>query len=67
MAAVAGFEYSPALRQFARRQRRWTRELLDRYVADPEALVPGTSMSFHGTNDASERRALIEYLAQAGR
>jgi cytochrome c len=67
IAAEAGFAYSPALRAFAQRQPRWTPELLERYVADPEALVPRTSMTFHGISDAKERRALVEYLARAGR
>ncbi|HUE80139.1 MAG TPA: c-type cytochrome [Sphingomicrobium sp.] len=65
IAAEAGFDYSPALRRFARQHPRWTPELLDRYVADPEALVPGTSMTFHGISDAGERRALIGYLERA--
>lgn len=67
VAAERGFAYSPALRRFARRQPRWTLKLLDRYVANPEALVPGTSMNFHGISDAAERRALVEYLNGAGR
>ena len=66
VAAERGFAYSPALRRFARRHPRWTPKLLDRYVADPEALVPGTSMNFHGINDPAERRALIKYLERAG-
>ena len=66
MAAQPGFDYSPALKQFAQRQPRWTPELLDRYVTDPEALVPGTSMNFHGIADAEERRALIDYLERSG-
>lgn len=62
IAAEPGFDYSPALRRFATRQPRWTEELLDRYAADPEALVPGTSMSYHGLREAEERKALIAYL-----
>ena len=66
VAAERGFAYSPALRRFARRHPRWTPKLLDRYVANPEALVPGTSMTFHGIADPAERRALINYLKRAG-
>jgi cytochrome c len=66
VAAEASFDYSPALRRFARRHLRWTPHLLDRYVADPEALVPGTSMNFHGIADPAERRALISYLQRDG-
>ncbi len=67
VAVQPGFAYSPALRRFARRHPRWTRQLLDRYAADPEALVPGTSMNFHGIKNAAERRALIEYLERAAK
>lgn len=62
VAAVPRFDYSPALRRFAAANPRWTRALLDRMIADPEALVPGTAMSFHGISDSNERRALISYL-----
>lgn len=62
VAAEPGFDYSPALRRFARANPRWAPELLDRMIADPEVLVPGTSMSFHGISDAEERRALLAYL-----
>ena len=57
-----GFDYSPALKRFARTHPRWTRELVSRFSADPEQLVPGTSMTFHGISDANERAALIRYL-----
>lgn len=66
VAAEAGFAYSPAMRRFARQHPRWTPSLLDRYIADPEAMVPRTSMNFHGIADAGERRALIKYLEGAG-
>jgi len=62
VAARVGFDYSPALRAFAAREPRWTREMLDRFIADPEALVPGTSMTFTGMSDPRERADLIAYL-----
>ena len=62
VAAEPGFPYSPALTQFAQTNPRWTRELLDRFAADPEALVPGTSMNFHGMSDPAERQVLLDYL-----
>lgn len=64
VAAEPGFDYSPALQSFARKHRRWTPELLDRMTADPEALVPGTYMGFHGIVDPQERAALVGYLEQ---
>ena len=67
IAAVPGVDYSPALKRFAAANPRWTRGLLDRFAADPEGLVPGTSMAFHGMPDAHERNALLDYLESFGR
>ena len=65
VAAEAGFAYSPALRAYAQHQPAWTREALDAFIADPQAVVPGNEMGFFGIPDAAERRALVEYLAGA--
>lgn len=62
IAALEDFDYSPALRSFAAREKVWTEELLDRFTAEPEAVVPRTSMQFHGVEDAAERADLIAYL-----
>ena len=62
VAAERSFDYSPALKRFSRRNPRWTRELVSRFSANPEELVPGTSMTFHGMPDANERAALLHYL-----
>ena len=67
IAAEPGFEYSAALRRFAQANPAWTKDLIDRFAADPEALVPSTSMAFHGMADAAEREALLEYLESFGR
>ena len=64
IAAEPGFEYSPAMKRFAEREQGWGTGLLDKFVADPEGLVPGTSMIFHGISDPKEREALIAYLQQ---
>jgi cytochrome c len=61
-AAVPGFDYSPAMRQAARDGLVWTEAELDRYLADPLEVIPGTSMSFPGLRDPAERRAVIAYL-----
>ena len=63
VAAEPGFAYSPAMRAYAVQQERWTRQALDAFLADPQAVVPGNAMGFFGMADAEERRALIEYLA----
>lgn len=65
VAAESGYAYSPALTHFAVANPRWTRALLDRFVRDPETLVPDSSMNFHGIDDPAERAALIAYLEQA--
>lgn len=62
IAAQDGYEYSPAMRAFAAREKVWSEELLDRYIAAPDAVVPRTTMEFHGLEEASERAGLIAYL-----
>ncbi len=62
VAALPGFNYSPALRRFAVHNPRWTPALLDRFLADPEGLVPGTEMGFVGIGDEERRAALIAWL-----
>ena len=64
IAAEPGFNYSPALRRLATRHRRWTPDLLDRFLADPEAVARGTEMGFIGLRDPDERRTLIDWLGR---
>lgn len=61
--SVAGFDYSLALRSagFA-----WDAAKLDQWLADPESLVPGQRMGYR-LSDATERAAVIAYLAAASR
>ena len=65
VAAEDGFAYSPAMRAYAAGRPRWTRQVLDAFIADPQAVVPGNDMGFFGIRDAEERRALIEFLARS--
>ena len=62
IAAEPGFNYSPALRRLGRARPRWTPDLLDRFLADPEGMVPGTEMGLDGLRDQAERQALIDWL-----
>ena len=39
---------------------------LDRYIADPEGVVPGSAMSAPPLRDEKERADLIAYLALSG-
>lgn len=57
---VEGFEYSVAMRAA---DITWTAGTLDRFLAAPLAMIPGTSMGFAGLADARERRQLISWLA----
>ncbi|HEY9554160.1 c-type cytochrome [Allosphingosinicella sp.] len=64
IAARPGYEYSAALRALAEREGRWNEALLDRFIADPEAVAPGTSMTFTGMRDPRERADLIAWLGR---
>lgn len=59
VASVAGFDYSAPLRAIGGH---WTPELLDRFLADPSGLAPGTRMGLTGIADAGVRAQLIAYL-----
>lgn len=62
VAAVADYPYSAALRALAGREPVWTAPLLDRFIADAEAVAPGTYMGFFQRMEAGERADLIAYL-----
>jgi len=57
------YDYSPAL---AGAGFTWTPELLDRWLADPPAFLPGTEMEFI-LESAEERADVIAYLIAAGK
>ena len=46
---------------------RWNEETLDRFLAAPLAVVPGTSMTYDGIADPGERADLVAYLKRVGR
>ena len=60
--SVKDFAYSDAMK---RSRIVWSAATLDRFLANPVAVVPGTSMGYAGVTDASERADLVAYLAQA--
>lgn len=62
--SVPGFDYSEAMKQS---DIIWTARTLDRFLADPQAMVPGTAMTYAGVKDPGERAALIAYLEKATR
>lgn len=59
VASRAGYDYSRALR---RAGGRWTEDRLHRFLSDPQADVPGTSMTTEGIRDTAKRQAIIEYI-----
>lgn len=65
IAAEPEFNYSPALRRLAAEQRKWSPDLLDQFLRDPDLVAPGTEMGFAGLDSERDRTALIAWLAQA--
>ena len=59
---IADFRYSPAIK---RSGIVWTLETLDKFITDPQALVPGNRMPYAGMANASDRADLIAYLTKA--
>ena len=59
---IADFRYSPAIK---RSGIVWTPEALDKFITDPQALVPGNRMPYAGMANATDRADLIAYLTKA--
>jgi cytochrome c len=59
VAGVPGFEYSDALRA---KGGAWTRERLDRWIAGPAAVTPGTKMKLGGVRNAADRKVVLDFL-----
>jgi len=59
-ASVPSFDYSAALKNS---KITWTSETLEKWLADPDKLVPDNDMPFH-VQSADERREIIAYLKQ---
>lgn len=60
--SVPGFAYSPAMKSSALI---WDEKTLDRFLAQPMKVVPGTAMTYDGIPDPKERSDLIAYLKYA--
>ncbi|WP_343051181.1 c-type cytochrome [Pseudaquabacterium terrae] len=61
--SVPGFDYSAAMK---RSKIVWDEKTLDRFLAGPLKMVPGSTMTYDGISDRRERADLIAYLKQAG-
>jgi cytochrome c len=60
--SVPGFDYSEAMKKS---RIVWNDATLDRFLAMPLAVVPGSAMTYAGIADPAERADLIAYLKQA--
>jgi cytochrome c len=56
------YRYSAAMK---RSDVTWDAAALDKYIADPQAFIPGNRMAFAGISDKALRDDLIAYLAVA--
>lgn len=65
-ASLPGFNYSDAMRKRGTEGLKWDAETLNAYIADPQAIVPGTRMSAAPLRDEQARADLIAYLAKSG-
>jgi cytochrome c len=63
-ASVPDFAYSPGLKKLGEQGFVWTPENIDKWIADPKAMVPDSPMAlaFQGIPDAQERADIIAYL-----
>ncbi len=59
--SLPGYGYSPAMKAAGFT---WDETMLSRWLIDPAALVPGTSMAFAGLPKEEDRDAIIAYLRQ---
>lgn len=57
--ASPAFKYSAAMKKA---NLKWDEATLDKWLAKPSAVVPGTSMAFAGVPNPDERAAVIAYM-----
>ena len=60
---VPGYNYSPALRNA---KIIWTEENLDKWLTNPQELIPGTKM-FYEVKNAQDRADIIAFLKERAR
>ena len=56
------YRYSPAMK---RSNITWTPEELDKFITDPQVIVPANRMPYAGMTNATDRADLIAYLQRA--
>ena len=64
---LPSFEFSPAMIEAgAAKGLVWTPATLDSFLADPQRLVPGSTMWVPGLTASEDREDVIDYLARTG-
>lgn len=58
--SAKGFNYSEAMAE--RGNDVWNFQMIDKFITQPQKLIPRTAMMFAGIADASQRSQLIEFL-----
>jgi cytochrome c len=62
---LAGFEFSSAMVDAGKSENvMWDRKTLDKYLADPDDVVPGTAMRLNFQLTPDERGDVIDFLEQ---
>lgn len=56
-----GFTYSTAAHRSAVI---WSAKTFDAFIADPQAMIPGTTMTYAGMPETADRRALFAYVSR---
>jgi cytochrome c len=59
---IADFRYSPAMKKSGIV---WTPQMLEKFIAEPQAMVPANRMPYAGMASAADRADLIAYLQKA--
>jgi cytochrome c len=59
---IADFRYSPAMKKSGIV---WTPEMLEKFITEPQAMVPANRMPYAGMASAADRADLIAYLQKA--
>jgi cytochrome c len=62
----ADFGYSPAMKKAAQDGLVWDAVTLQRWIARPGALVPGTSMVYANSLSEADSKGLVAYLSNLG-
>lgn len=60
--SIAGYPYSAAMRSSGIT---WSEVTLNQFLSGPQALVPGTRMTFTGLPDEQDRADVIAFLKEA--